>query len=92
MHSSDPSPLWQMASNRTTPTASEIVARVPPRHRRRGRGGGEGSETHLPAPPEMPLDLAQVLANQTRLIEVLTKSLENQRPNGGRPQDRWENF
>jgi hypothetical protein len=24
----------------------------------------------------MPLDLAQVLANQTRVIEVLTKSLE----------------
>jgi hypothetical protein len=33
----------------------------------------------------MPLDLAQVLANQIQLIEVLTKSLENQRPNGGRP-------
>jgi hypothetical protein len=40
----------------------------------------------------MPLDLAQVLANQTRLIEVLTRSLDNQRPNGGRPQDRMGEF
>jgi hypothetical protein len=36
--------------------------------------------------------LAQVLANQTRLIEVLTRSLENQRPGGGRPQDRMGEF
>jgi hypothetical protein len=50
------------------------------------------SETHFPAPPEMPLDLAQVLANQTRLIEVLTRSLKNQRPIGGRPQDRMGEF
>jgi hypothetical protein len=42
-----------------------------------GEGSGEGSETHLPAPPELLLDLAQVRANQTRLIEVLTRSLEN---------------
>jgi hypothetical protein len=40
----------------------------------------------------MPLDLAQVLANQTRPIEVLTKSLENQHPNGGRPQGRMGEF
>jgi hypothetical protein len=40
----------------------------------------------------MPLDLAQVLANQTRLIEVLTRSLDNQCPNGGRPQDRMGEF
>jgi hypothetical protein len=40
----------------------------------------------------MPLDLAQVLPNQIQLIEVLTKSLENQRPNGGRPQDRMGEF
>jgi hypothetical protein len=44
------------------------------------------------APLELPLDLAQVLANQTRLIEVLTRSLENQRPNGGRRQDRMGDF
>jgi hypothetical protein len=41
---------------------------------------------------ELPLDLAQVLANQTRLIEVLIRSLENQRPIGGRPQDRMGEF
>jgi hypothetical protein len=52
----------------------------------------EGSETHLPAPPKLPLDLAQVLDNQTQLIEVLTRSLENQRPIGGRPQDRMSEF
>jgi hypothetical protein len=57
-----------------------------------GEAGGEGSETHLPAPPELPLDLSQVLANQTRLIEVLTRSLENQHTNGGRPQDRMGDF
>jgi hypothetical protein len=57
-----------------------------------GEAGGEGSETHLPAPPELPLDLAQVLANQTRLIEILTRNLENQRPGGGRPQDRMGEF
>jgi hypothetical protein len=73
-----------MASDKTTPTASGIGAGFPLRADR--EAGGEGGETHLPAPPELPLDLAQVLANQTRLIEVLTKSLENQRPGGGRPQ------
>jgi hypothetical protein len=57
-----------------------------------GEDMGEGSETHLPALPEMPLDLAQVLANQTRLIEVLTRCLENQHLNGGRPQDRMGEF
>ena len=72
-----------MASDKTTPTASGIRAGFPLRAER--EAGREESETHLPAPPELPLDLAQVLANQTRLIEVLTRSLENQRPNGGRP-------
>jgi hypothetical protein len=79
-----------MASDKTTPTASGIGARSP--LGAEGEVGGEGSETHLPAPPELRLDLAQVLANQTRLIEVLTRSLENQRPNGGRPQDRMGEF
>jgi hypothetical protein len=74
---------WQMASDKNTPTASRIRAGFP--LGAKGEADGEGSETHLPAPPELPLDLAQVLANQTRLIEVLTRSLENQRPNGGRP-------
>jgi hypothetical protein len=69
------SPLWQMASDKTTPTASRIGARTPLGIK--GEVGGEGSETHLPFPPELPLDLAQVMANQTRLIEVLTRSLEN---------------
>jgi hypothetical protein len=82
VHNSDSLP-WQMASDKTTPTASGIGAGLPLR--------AEG-ETHLPAPPQLPLDLAQVLANQTRLIEVLTRSLENQRPNGGRPQDRMGDF
>jgi hypothetical protein len=81
---------WQMASDKTTPTASGIGAGCP--LRAEGEAGGEGSETHLPAPPELPLHLAQVLANQTRLIEVLTRSLENQRPGGGRPQDRMGEF
>ena len=79
-----------MASDKTTPTASGIGAGFPLRAER--EAGREESETHLPAPPELPLDLAQVLANQTRLIEVLTRSLENQRPNGGRPQDRMGDF
>jgi hypothetical protein len=79
-----------MASNKTTPTASGIGAGFP--LRAESEVGGEGSETHLPAPLELPLDLAQVLANQTRPIEVLTRSLENQRPNGGRPQDRMGDF
>jgi hypothetical protein len=52
-----------MASDKTTPTASGIGARFP--LGAEGEAGGEGSETHLPAPPELPLDLAQVLANQT---------------------------
>jgi hypothetical protein len=77
---------WLMALDKTTPTASGIGAGFPL------GAGGEGSETHLPAPLELPLDLAQVLANQTRLIEVLTRSLENQRPGGGRPQDRIREF
>jgi hypothetical protein len=55
-----------MASDRTTPITSGIGARTPLGIK--GEDKGEGSETHLPAPPEMPLDLAQVLANQTRLI------------------------
>jgi hypothetical protein len=79
-----------MASDKTTPTASGIGAGFP--LGAEGEAGGEGSETHLPAPPELPLDLAQVLANQPRLIEVLTRSLENQRPGGGRPQDRMGEF
>jgi hypothetical protein len=89
VHSSNPLP-WQMASDKTTPTASGIGARFP--LGAEGEVGGEGSETHLPAPPELPLDLAQVLANQTRLIEVLTRSLDNQRPNCGRPHDRMGDF
>jgi hypothetical protein len=66
---------WHMASDKTTPTTSGIGARFP--LGAEGEAGGEGSETHLPAPPELPLDLAQFLANQIQLIEVLTKSLEN---------------
>jgi hypothetical protein len=81
---------WQMAEDKTTPTASGIGARSP--LGAEGEVDGEGSETHLPAHSELPLDLAQVLANQTQLIEVLTRSLENQRPNGGRPQDRMGDF
>jgi hypothetical protein len=79
-----------MASDKTTPTALGIGERSP--LGAEGEVGGEGSETHLPAPLKLPLDLAQVLANQTRLIEVFTRSLENQRPNGGRPQDRMGEF
>jgi hypothetical protein len=79
-----------MASDKTTPTASGIGAGFP--LGAEGEAGGEGSETHLHAPPELPLDLARVLANQTRLIEVLTTSLENEHPNGGRPQDRMGDF
>jgi hypothetical protein len=79
-----------MASDKTTPTASGIGAGFP--LGAEGEARGQGSETHLPAPPELPLDLAQVLSNQTRLIEVLTRSLENQRPGGGRPQDRMGEF
>jgi hypothetical protein len=89
MHGSNSFP-WQMASDKTTPTASGIGAGFP--LGAAGEAGGEGDGTHLPAPPELPLDLAQVLANQTRLIEVLTRSLENQRPGGGRPQDRMGEF
>jgi hypothetical protein len=81
---------WQMASDKTTPIASGIGAGFP--LGAEGEASGEGSETHLPAPSELPLDLAQVLANQTRLIEVLTRSLENKHPNGGRPQDRMGDF
>jgi hypothetical protein len=81
---------WQMASDKTTPTAFGIGAGFP--LGAEGEAGGEGSETHLPTPLEMSLDLSQVLANQTRLIEVLTRSLENQHPNGGRPQDRMGDF
>jgi hypothetical protein len=62
VHSSNPFP-WQMALDKTTPTTSSIGARSPPGAEE--EVGGEGSETHLPAPPEMPLDLAHVLANQT---------------------------
>jgi hypothetical protein len=80
VHDSDSLP-WQMALDKTTPTASGIGARFP--LRAEGEAEREESETHFPAPPQLPLDLAQVLANQTRLIEVLTRSLENQRPNGG---------
>ena len=72
-----------MALDKTTPIAFGIGAGFP--LGAEGEAGGEGSETHLPAPLELPLDLAQVLANQTPLIEVLTRNLENQRPNGGRP-------
>jgi hypothetical protein len=79
-----------MASDKTMPTASGIGARTP--LGTEGEVGGEGSETRLPAPLEIPLDLAQVLANQTQLIEVLTRSLENQRPIGGRPQDKIGEF
>jgi hypothetical protein len=64
-----------MASDRTAPAASGNGARI--QLGNEGEGRGEESETHLPAPPIMPPDLAQVLANQTRLIEVLTRSLEN---------------
>jgi hypothetical protein len=89
VHDSDSLP-WQMSLDKTTPTASGIGAGFP--RRAEGEVVREESETHLPAPPPLPLDLAQVLANQTRLIEVLTRNLENQRPNGGRPQDRMGDF
>jgi hypothetical protein len=79
-----------MASDKTTPTASGIGAGFP--LRAEGEAVREKSETHLPAPPPLPLYLAQVLANQTRFIEVLTQNLENQRPNGGRLQDRMGDF
>jgi hypothetical protein len=79
-----------MASDKTTPTASKIGVGFP--LGAEGEASGEGRETHLPAPPELPLDLAQVLANQTRPIEVLTRSLETQCSNGGRPQDRMGDF
>jgi hypothetical protein len=74
VHNSDSLP-WQMASDKTTPTASRIGAGFPLRAER--EADREETETHLPAPPQLPLDLAQVLANQTRLIEVLTRNLEN---------------
>jgi hypothetical protein len=79
-----------MASDRTMPTASGIGERTPLGIE--GEDGGEGSETHLPTPLEMPLDIAQVLANQTLLIEVLTRSLENKCLIRGRPQDRTGEF
>jgi hypothetical protein len=79
-----------MASDKTMSTASGIGARSP--LGAEGEVDGEGSETHLPAPLELSLDLAQVLANQTQLIKVLMRSLENQHPNGGRPQDRMGEF
>jgi hypothetical protein len=63
-----------MASDKTTHTASGIGTRTPLGIK--GEVGGEGSETHLPAPPEMPLELAQVLANQT---DSLRSSLEASR-------------
>jgi hypothetical protein len=47
---------WQMASDKTTPTASGIGAGFP--LRAEGEAGREESETHLPAPPQLPLDLA----------------------------------
>jgi hypothetical protein len=40
---------WQMALDKTTPTASKIGAGFP--LRAEGEAGEEGSETHLPAPP-----------------------------------------
>jgi hypothetical protein len=43
---------WQMALDKTTPTASEIGARSP--LIAEGEVGGEGSETHLPTPLELP--------------------------------------
>jgi hypothetical protein len=47
VHSSNPLP-WQMASDKTMPTASGIGARSP--LIAEGEVDGEGSETHLPAP------------------------------------------
>jgi hypothetical protein len=38
MHSSDPFFLWQMASDRTTPTASGNGARIPLGNEGEGRG------------------------------------------------------
>jgi hypothetical protein len=71
-----------MASDKTTPTAFEIGAGFP--LGAEGEAGGEGSETHLPAPPELPLDLAQVLANQT---DSLRSSLEVWRINAQMVED-----
>jgi hypothetical protein len=62
VHNSNSVP-WQMASDKTTPTTSGIGAGFPLRAER--EADREESETHLPAPPQLPLDLAQVLANQT---------------------------
>jgi hypothetical protein len=78
--------LWKMALDKATPATSGNGARI--HLGNEGEDMKEGSQPYLPPPPEMPLDLAQVLANQTCLIEVLTRSLENQRQNGGRPHDR----
>jgi hypothetical protein len=72
-----------MAMDRAAPAASGNGARI--HIGNEGEDKGEGSQTYLPTPLEVPSDLAQVLANQTRLIEVLTRSLENQRQKGGRP-------
>jgi hypothetical protein len=83
------SPLWQMASNKTTPTALGIGARTPLGIE--GEVGGEGSETHLPTPPELPFDLAQVLANQK--ADSLRSSLEASRTSAPLEEDleiEWE--
>jgi hypothetical protein len=42
---------WQMASDKTMPTASGIGAGFP--LGAEAEAGREGSETHLPAPPEL---------------------------------------
>jgi hypothetical protein len=83
------SPLWQMALDKTMPTASGIGTRTPLGIE--GEVGGEGSDTHLPVPPEMLLDLAQVLDNQT---DSLRFSLETLRTSARLEEDlrtEWEN-
>lgn len=55
--------LWQMALYRATPATSGNGARIHLGNEAEDRE--EGSQPYLPPPPKMPLDLAQVLANQT---------------------------
>jgi hypothetical protein len=74
--------LWQMASDKTTPTASGIGAGFP--LRAEGEASGEGSETHLPAPSELRLDLSQVLATKP---DSLRSSLEVWRINARMVED-----
>jgi hypothetical protein len=79
-----------MASDKTTHTASGIGTRTPLGIK--GEVGGEGSETHLPRTSRDATRTSPSSSQSNRLIEVLTRSLENQRLIGGRPQDRMGEF